>query len=718
MSLLEGLNPAQQQAAQHVNGPLLVVAGAGSGKTKTLTVRIAYLLDHGVAPYEILAVTFTNKAAKEMSNRIKSLLGHSEENPVKIPQIGTFHSIGVKILRREMGVLERGTNFTIFDTTDTQALARTLLKDRNIPAAVLNPRTVLGMISNWKNEMVSPEKALASSQNRREQMVAEIYEAYQKQLHSTNAVDFDDLILLPVKIFQRSPETLEKYQKWWKYIMIDEYQDTNYLQYLFAKMIAQEHRNICAIGDSDQSIYKFRGADLSNIMNFQKEYEDSVLVKLEQNYRSSKNILDAADAVISQNSNRIPKKMVTVKDEGVPLNIEEYGDEREEADFIFAEIGKMHADGKKLSEIAILYRTNAQSRSLEEASLRHAVPYTIVGGLKFYARAEVKDILGYLRIILNPDDAVSLERVINVPARKIGKTSIDRLKGFALSQNMELGRVLDHLNLAEGIPTAAKTQMIKFNEMLHLLRASVLTKPLSEFLKEVIDKTGYKKMLESNGEEGQVRLENIRELVSVAQKYDQVDPARALSLFLEEVALVSDVDKLDESTEKVTLMTLHSSKGLEFPTVFMPGCEENIFPSSRAMFQEDDLEEERRLMYVGITRAEEELRLSCCKSRMLYGDIQYNGPSRFLSEIPEELCDGNYFADKSFASSFSDDRISYEVESSSEYSVGEIVEHKTFGLGKIISQEGDILTILFQNHGEKRLVGSIAPLEKRDPDFL
>lgn len=715
MSLLDGLNPEQRQAVEHKDGPLLVIAGAGSGKTKALTVRIANLLSQGVSPREILAVTFTNKAAKEMANRVEKLLNNAEQRNFQAPLIGTFHSIGVKILRREMGALGRETGFTIFDSTDTKALARTLLKDRNISASLLNPAGMLSQISAWKNQMITPKTALDQSSNTRERLIAELFEAYQKTLHKTNALDFDDLIILPVQIFQTKPEILQKYQNWWRYMMIDEYQDTNYIQYLFAKLICQKHRNICAIGDSDQSIYKFRGADLSNILNFQKEYDDAKVVTLNQNYRSTKNILAAADAVISQNTNRLEKVMKTDNPEGSEISVMEVSDEREEADLIFNEIAQEIGKGKNLSDFAILYRTNAQSRALEESALRHGVPYTIVGGLKFYARAEVKDILAYLRLVLNPDDDVSLERIINVPARKIGKTSIDRLKNFALSQKMELGRVLSHVASAEGIPTAAKTKMLEFDTLITSLRTQYQTMKLSEFLERVIEKTGYEKMLETQGEEGHVRLENIREMVSVAKKYDQVDPSRALSLFLEEVALVSDLDEVKQNDEKVTMMTMHAAKGLEFPVVFLAGCEENIFPSSRSLFTPDDLEEERRLMYVGITRAEEKLYITLAKSRMLYGDIMYNSPSRFVAEIPEELCDGNYFADRSFGSSFTESSVPTATHG---YEVHDIVEHAKFGLGKVVNIEGDILTIVFQSAGEKRLVGSIAPLEKRDPDFL
>jgi DNA helicase-2/ATP-dependent DNA helicase PcrA len=709
--ILQGLNPMQKQAASHINGPLLVVAGAGSGKTKTLTVRIAYLLEQGIPAHQILAVTFTNKAAKEMKDRVKNMLGEE----VKVPTIGTFHSIGVRILRREMDALGRETSFTILDSADMLSLAKKLLKEKNIDIKIIPPRLLLSQISKWKSTLITTEKAQKSVENRREQILAELYTEYEKYLHENNSVDFDDLLLLPVKIFTKKPEILEKYQNWWKYIMIDEYQDTNLLQYQFAQMVSHHHRNICAIGDSDQSIYKFRGADLSNILNFQSEYSDAKIVKLEQNYRSTKKILQAADAVIKQNSARIDKKMFTENDDGEDVSVFEFGDEREEASGIFQEIAMRMSQGKKLSDMAILYRTNAQSRALEEAAMRSGIPYTIVGGLKFYARAEVKDILSYLRLILNEDDELSLDRIINVPPRKIGKTSVLRLKSFAFENTLSTGQMLRHIGSAEGIPPAAKKAILGFEQIISDLRKDQKTLKLSDFIERVIEKTGYKKHLEKSGEEGQVRLENILELISVAQKYDEVPPERALALFLEEVSLVSDLDEMEETSQKVTLMTLHSSKGLEFPVVFVAGCEENIFPSSRSLNDPDDLEEERRLMYVGLTRGMEKVFVTHAKSRMLYGDFQYNAPSRFIAEMPENICDGNYFAEKSSEQVFEK---SYESAPDCGFEVGDLVEHTTkFGLGKITKKEGDILTVHFQTAGIKRLAGSIAPLEKVDPDF-
>ena len=732
--LLVGLNDEQLAAVTHKDGPLLVVAGAGSGKTKALTVRIAYLMEQGVLAREILAITFTNKAAKEMKERVEKLLieqgGETGPNgKILTPVIGTFHSIGMRILRREIEILGREKDFTIFDTTDTKSLARSMLKERNVKTEILNPAGLLSRISSLKNDMISPEQAIEVAENYRDVIVAECYKKYQSTLLTANAVDFDDLILLPVQIFQDFPEVLSKYQHWWKYIMIDEYQDTNFLQYRFAQLVSRKHKNICAIGDSDQSIYKFRGADLSNILNFQKEYTDGKTVVLNKNYRSTKNILLAADAVISQNSNRIEKTMTTDNEEGDDITILELSDEKEEANTIFKEIISHKKQGVKLSDIAILYRTNVQSRALEEAALRHAIPYTIVGGLKFYARAEVKDILSYLRFIKNENDSIALERIINVPTRKIGKKSIDGLKNFALSKKIEWGKMLSHVSAAEGISTVAKKQMMLFDQMIQMFRAKEKTEKLSELIEEVIEKVKYEEMLEKKyglgSEEAISRNDNIRELISVARKYDTVEPGKALTLFLEEVALISDLDTLDEEQTdtngevieqepQVTFMTLHSSKGLEFPVVFIVGAEENIFPSSRSFSNPENLEEERRLMYVGITRAEKKLYVTFANSRMLYGDIQYNSPSRFIAEMPVGICDGNYFSSRDMGTQFSREAVTV---SSHDFQIGDIVSHLKFNVGKILNVEGDIVTIAFQEFGEKRMVASIAPLEKVEEDL-
>lgn len=713
MDFLSGLNDAQKEAVLHKNGPLLVVAGAGSGKTRVLTHRVVALLENGSSAREILAVTFTNKAANEMGNRVKALIREQEQ----IPLIGTFHSIGVRILRREIGALGRETQFSIYDDTDMKGLARGLLKDRNIDPQTMVPKTLLTIISSFKNKMIPPQQAIAMAGNFREQLSAELYDAYEKALHRSNALDFDDLLLLPVKIFQNFPEVLAKYQYFWQYLLIDEYQDTNTLQYLFSKFIAEKHRNICAIGDSDQSIYSFRGADLTNILSFQKEYPDAKVVKLEKNYRSTKNILSAADSVITNNKSRIPKKMTTDNPEGEVVCVHEFLDEREESEMIFREIHRLLGRGKKPSDIAILYRTNAQSRSLEEAALRHAIPYTIVGGVRFYARTEVKDILAYLRILLNIEDTVSLERIINVPSRKIGNTTIGKLKAFAQDRGVSLGKILSHIDAAEGLSPAVKNSICGFVHSIEKLRKNMGQIKLSEFVASVIEETGYDRYLLQEGEMGEARLENVKELISVAQKYDEQKEARdSLPLFLEEVALVSDLDAMDEKSDRLTLMTLHSAKGLEFPIVFIPGCEENLFPNSRALFSPDDLEEERRLMYVGITRTREKLFLSSVKTRLLYGDFMTNPPSRFLEELPKELCEGSYFLGRESAwnNAINENEESFSLN----FSVGDVVEHNTFGLGRIAKQEGDILTISFQNGQTKRLAASIAPLTKVDEEFL
>jgi DNA helicase II / ATP-dependent DNA helicase PcrA len=712
VDFLTGLNDAQKEAVLHRNGPLLVIAGAGSGKTRVLTHRIAALLESGIPAREILAVTFTNKAANEMGKRVQKLIQGQNQSPL----IGTFHSIGVRILRREIGILGRDLQFSIYDDTDMKGVARELLKSRNIDAQTMTPKALLSVISGFKNKIINPEQARSTAGNYREQLFAELFSDYEKSLYKSNAVDFDDLLLLPVKILQSSPEVLRKYQYFWQYLLIDEYQDTNILQYLFSKLVTEKHRNICAIGDADQSIYSFRGADLSNILSFQKEYPDAKLVRLEKNYRSTKTILAAADSVIKNNRSRIPKQMTTDNLEGDAICVHEFLDEREESEMIFREIRRLLNKGKKPSDMAILYRTNAQSRSLEEAGLRHAIPYTIVGGVRFYARTEVKDILAYLRIIMNIEDTVSLDRIINVPSRKIGNTSLQKLKSFAQDRGVSLGKILFHIDAAEGLTPGVKNAIRTFLFVLEKLRKNMDQMKLSDFISSVIEETAYDRYLLQDGEMGEIRLENVRELISVAQKYDEQRQANdSLPLFLEEVALVSDLDSMDEKNDRLTLMTLHSAKGLEFPIVFIPGCEENLFPNSRALFSPDDLEEERRLMYVGITRARENLFLSSVKTRLLYGDFMTNPPSRFLEEIPQDICEGTYFLGRE--STWSNSEEKEEVFSFS-FSVGDVVEHKIFGLGRIEKQEGDIFTVAFQNGQTKRLAASIAPITKVDEEFL
>ncbi|MEI7510940.1 MAG: UvrD-helicase domain-containing protein [Candidatus Peregrinibacteria bacterium] len=711
MHFLSHLNPAQRLAAEHKDGPLLVIAGAGSGKTRVLTYRIAALLSQGVLPREILAVTFTNKAAGEMKERVRVLLG--EETPV--PTIGTFHSIGAQFLRREIEVIGRDRSFTIYDSADTLSLVKRILKERNIDPQFIAPKGLLANISAWKSSMKLPDEAKAEAENTRGQIMAECYSEYETALLKNNALDFDDLILRPIEVFQASPNTLQKYQRWWKYILIDEYQDTNYLQYLFAKLIAEDHHNICAIGDTDQSIYRFRGADIGNILAFQKEYPKVTVVKLEQNYRSTKNILAGADGVIKNNQSRIEKKMTTENPEGDAIQVWECSDERDEAERIFRTMDTLIKNGKSPKDMAILYRTNAQSRALEESAMRHGLPYTMVGGLKFYARAEVKDILAYLRLVVNKTDAVSLERIINVPSRKIGETSLLRIRAFAQERGVEIGAILAHITGAEGISPATKNAIQSFGALIERFREEQKTETLSKFIEKVVRETGYEAFLKRDGEEGEMRLENIRELISVAKKYDDLDPEQALPLFLEGVALVSDIDETDGKKDSVTLMTIHASKGLEFPVVFVAGCEENIFPSSRSLFTPEDLEEERRLMYVAMTRAMEKLVLTYARSRLLYGDFMSNPPSRFLQEIPEEVCEGNVFTNYS-SSSFSAPEDNFEMVL--DFEKGDIVEHPTFGIGKILNIEGDILTIAFQTAGQRRLAASIAPLQKRDPEFL
>lgn len=709
MNIFDNLNERQKEAVSHINGPILVVAGAGSGKTKVLTHRIANLIDNGVHPMNILGVTFTNKAAGEMQERIDRLLG---EQFYAKPLIGTFHSIGVRILRQDMEALNRKTSFTIMDSDDTKALVRQICKDLELPSDLVHPKAVQNRISQAKNSMLTADEFSLNIASEFDRKVSDVFTVYERQLVQMNAVDFDDLLILPVRIFQNYAQILEKYQKRWQYLLIDEFQDTNPVQYLFASLLSDKHQNICAIGDSDQAIYSFRGATIQNILDFNKNFPEAKVVKLEQNYRSTSNILSAADSVIENNSSRVPKKMFTENGEGDLVNIFEFKDGREEAEAIMREIGDLRVlDNRNYSDFAILYRTNAQSRQFEEAALKYGIPYQIVGGVKFYSRKEIKDILAYLRIIANEDDTVSLLRIINVPPRKIGKVSLQRLEAFAQSKSMELFAVLRHVELAEGITPSAKTALSEFSKKTNELKKEKNTTSVADLIMEVIKKFEIEQYLRDGTEEGEVRWENVRELVSVARKFDGVE--NSLDLFLEEVALIADMDSLDEKQDRIVLMTLHNAKGLEFPVVFIGGMEENLFPHANSMFSPEDIEEERRIMYVGMTRAREKLYLTYADSRMIFGDITFNRPSRFLDEIKADYVNQPQKKEQGFSEGVSmtpmyDDFPEYVAE----FFTGDNVSHPVFGEGVISQVQGDILTVNFKKAGTKRLAASVAPLKK------
>ena len=621
----------QQQAVVATDGPVLVLAGAGSGKTKTLTHRIAYLLkEKQVSPFSILAVTFTNKAAGEMAARVSSLLAPAPESswhgqsikPISMPWLGTFHSVGVKLLRRDGHHIGLDPNFTIYDSDDQLALIRSICQQLAISTKQYSPQAIRSHISGAKNELMTATDYARYAHGYFETLVLEVFKKYERALKEAQAVDFDDLIALPVKLFTEHPEVLDKYQELWRYIMIDEYQDTNKAQYEFVRLLAGKYRNIFVVGDDSQSIYGWRGANFRNILDFEKDYPDAQVIKLEQNYRSTQVILDASNAVIERNTQRISKTLWTEKAAGSPITVFQAVDGRDEGEFIVTELISLQRMGYKLGDVAVLYRTNAQSRALEEVCLQYSIPYRLVGAVRFYERKEVKDILAYLRFIVNPKDEVSFDRLVGAPPRGIGDKSIDALKKVAIG-----GESKDTLS----------PRIVKAWEPLERLfigwRADIEKLSVSDLIDKVVKQSGYERFLLDGTPEGEMRYENVKELKSVATLTDD------LTTFLAEVALIADVDGYQPSDDAITLMTLHSAKGLEFPVVFMVGMEEGLFPNQRSAMDPLELEEERRLCYVGMTRAKDRLYCLHASARLLYGALQANLPSRFLHEIPEHLVD-------------------------------------------------------------------------------
>lgn len=620
MDILDKLNDKQREAVLQTEGPVLVLAGAGSGKTKALTHRIAYLIrEKKISPYNILAVTFTNKAAGEMRERISKLITKNEKLKTIMPWMGTFHSVCVKILRREIHQLGYKSQFSIYDQSDSLSLVKRVMKDLGIDTKQYNPNAIKNFISGAKNELLSPNDYESYVEGYFQENVAKVYHQYQKRLKNSNALDFDDLLMKTVELFKKLPEILTKYQRIFRYILIDEYQDTNTAQYQLVKMLAKKYQNIFVVGDDWQSIYSFRGANFKNILNFERDYPKAKVVKLEQNYRSTQTILDAADKIIKQNQSRTDKTLWTEKESGAPVTIYEAMDQNNEIEFVIGEINSHRniETSKHLNNYVILYRTNAQSRAIEETLLNYGIPYRIVGAVRFYERKEIKDILAYLRLLANPTDSVSLERIINVPPRGIGAKTLAQIsKPKAQMSNKT---------------QSSNVKIQKFFEMIEKLRARSNDIKVDDLIDGICEITGYKKYILDGTEQGEMRWENIEELKSVAQKYERLED------FLEEVSLVSDIDNYDASADALTLMTLHNAKGLEFPVVFIVGMEEGLFPHSRALMEPAELEEERRLCYVGITRAKERLYLTHAQSRLIYGQIQANIPSRFIDEIPEEL---------------------------------------------------------------------------------
>ena len=736
MSLLEGLKPPQREAVIHQGSPLLVVAGAGSGKTRVLTRRIAYLLgERGVAPYEVLAITFTNKAAAEMKERVADLVGER----AKAMWVSTFHSACVRILRQEASRLGYSNSFTIYDSSDSVRLLTVIIREMNLDAKQYAARAIAGIISAAKNELQGPADYRNSTTNHFEEIIAEIFAMYQKRLSAANAMDFDDLIGKTVEVLQRFPEARARYRSRFRHILVDEYQDTNHAQYILVRELVGTIEDgfplaeLCVVGDADQSIYAFRGANIRNILQFEEDYPNARTVLLEQNYRSTQNILSAANAVISNNEGRKDKNLWSQEGAGEAITGYVAENEHEEADFVVGEIRRLRDSGEsKPGDTAIFYRTNAQSRIFEETFLRSAIPYKVVGGVRFYERKEVKDFLGYLRVLVNPEDEISLRRIINTPKRGIGDRALDIIDQHAASAGISFWRALCDAKNAASIPSRS---LIAINDFIHLLDSlrtlvEARTKP-SVIAQAVLEQSGLlAELVNSADPQDEGRVENLQELVSVATEYEEseVDDGEEISLsgFLEDVSLVADSDQIPDGEDHggvVTMMTLHTAKGLEFPTVFLTGMEEGIFPHSRTLGERSEIEEERRLAYVGLTRARQRLYLSRSEYRSSWGAPTYNPPSRFLAEIPESVISWNTVTSSlkprtSAPRSFGPPprATGKKVESTIVLEVGDRVSHDTFGLGKVVAVNGSgdraEATIDFGSSGEKRLLLRYAPVER------
>jgi len=740
--ILDNLNDKQKEAVTHFNGPLLVIAGAGSGKTMALTNRIAYLIqEKGISPWNILAVTFTNKAANELKQRLIKLLSKDNTlsfmetfgdmlpaaeleklNDNDIPTIGTFHSVCVRILRKNIHLLDYENSFVIYDMADQQILVKRVMANLNIDPKRVNHKAVLSHISNAKNQLINSKEYSQFANDYFSEKVAEIYPHYQKALRMNNALDFDDIIMNTVNLFKSFPDILDKYQEKFKFISVDEYQDTNKSQYELISMLSAKYRNLCVIGDADQSIYSWRGATIQNIMDFEKDYPDARVVKLEQNYRSTQVILDASNHVISKNLQRREKSLWTDKDGGEIIRHWISDNERHEAQLVATEVRDllMGSEYCEYNNFVVLYRTNAQSRVFEEVFMRYGIPYRIVGGIRFYERKEIKDILAYLRVVQNPNDSVSLLRIINTPTRKIGGRTLEIINDFAITHNLSLWSAMLLSAEIDDLPSAKAALIEGFVKLIKEFQDLNTEFGASGMIKHVVDKSGYKKMVNDGSVEGEARLENINELISVANKYDQLEAGVSLSIFLEEVSLISDLDQVKEGDNAVTLMTIHSAKGLEFDTVFIAGLEEGIFPHNRSLLNREELEEERRLMYVAMTRSKERLYLLHARSRMLYGESRNNAPSQFLNDIPKEFIESNFGQNSPRLHSAVDEIIDRpvpvekEIGLEIELGVGDKVSHTTFGNGIVIDVQGGVVSVAFEDSmvGVKKLALSVAPLKK------
>ncbi|MCF0152298.1 DNA helicase PcrA [Megasphaera sp.] len=729
--IFDTLNDRQCEAVKHTEGPLLITAGAGSGKTKVLTCRIAHLLELGVAPYRILAITFTNKAAREMKERVENLVGAQADSI----WLSTFHSFCAKLLRFEIDGFHGYTrNFTIYDSSDQLVLVKDCLKKLNLDDKQFMPRSVLGTISSAKNVLMDAKAFAAKASDFYEQKVADVYALYQEKLRENNAVDFDDLLFLAVRLLQEKEDVREKYQSRFQYILVDEYQDTNHAQYALTKILAARWRNICVVGDADQSIYAWRGADIRNIIDFTRDYPDAASIKLEQNYRSTKTILHAANAVIDNNESRPKKTLWTENPSGNKIIHYQAQTEHDEADYIAGVIYNRHEiSHEPYGDMAILFRTNTQSRVLEEKLMRYAIPYTMVGGTKFYDRKEIKDVLAYLRLLYNPEDSLSLMRIINVPKRNIGATTMEHVAAYAEEQGISL---FEALSSTDEIPVTkrARTSLENFAAMIFDLLNDIEGKDVLSLIETVIKQTGYGDMLDKEAEhdpQGESRKENVGEFLSVAKDYMDSNPDGNLQDFLENVALVSDVDDFESSDSKVTLMTLHAAKGLEFPVVFLTGLDEGLFPHSRTLMDPSQVEEERRLAYVGITRAERQLYVTNAVTRTMYGRISAYMPSRFLAEIPPQFVE-DYHRKSAMPQSRTTavpgkqrvSILSKPVASSlpkkhavtDTFAKGDKVRHKIWGIGTVLDVIGEgpnmQMKIQFPTKGVRQVVVKYAPLEK------
>ena len=745
MDLMQGLNEPQQRAVACLQGPLLIVAGAGSGKTRVLTFRIANLLEHGVPPYRILAITFTNKAAREMHERVDALIGDAAQDV----WLSTFHSFCARFLRMELEHYGRyAKNFVIYDAADSKGLIRECLKELNIDEKHTAPGAVQAHISDAKNRLLDVAAFTAQATDFFAEQVAKIYALYQSKLQENNALDFDDLLMLTVELLTKNEELRAKYQKKFQYILVDEYQDTNGAQYAITKLLAAEHRNICVVGDADQSIYGWRGADMRNIMNFEKDYPEATVILLEQNYRSTKNILAAANAVIENNLTRKKKELWTDNPTGDRITIYEGATEKNEASYIVREVERLHTMFHvKYGDIAVLYRTNAQSRNIEEAFYATGVPYAMVGSVRFYDRREIKDIIAYLRVIYNPRDTLSLLRIINVPRRGLGPTSIARMMETAEEYRISLFEVITDAQLLSMIPKLSakvKLALEEFAAMVFTFMGQLGTRPIHEIVEDVIETSGYAAALEEEKkEDNRDRLENLREFISVAKNFDDgaAEGENGLADFLAQIALISDVDQTEQSDGTVTLMTFHAAKGLEFPAVFMAGMEEGLFPHSRTLLDDTEIEEERRTCYVGITRAERRLYLTYARQRTIYGRTEMSRPSRFLAEIPEELVEhkeadffsgtdlrapSNIWSERSTRTErkrympppqhTAADGSVIRPDASAAFQAGDAVRHSKWGDGRIVAISGSgedaELSIAFPGEGIKKFVQKYAPILK------